>query len=68
MTSAMLIILAAAVLATFALAIWAWFWFAVHHESSAMASLGNFEGIHFDDLTADRWAGTCASPLRELRP
>ena len=68
MTLAMLIILAAAVLATFALAAWAWFWFAVQHGSSAMVSLGNFDGMHFDHLTADQWAGTGASPVTELRP
>ncbi len=49
MTMAALFVLGAAVLATLALAAWAWIWFAIRHESSAMYSLGSFDGMHFEN-------------------
>ena len=48
MSMATLLVLGAAVLATLALAAWAWVWFAIWHQPPPIVSPFAFDGVDFE--------------------
>jgi hypothetical protein len=59
MTAAILFTVVVAAVASLAFA--AWIWFAIRNEASMVFSLGDFDGMHFDNPGPDPATGTTAS-------